>query len=175
MQLHEQSLGADIHICLRHCAAVLSARAVHGHAEQKENTDLGTERHTDAHTQRPICTHISLLHCAATVSNVVCGSVGEKERIVLGTDTGELLIVEGTELKATLQLDLGSTVHSIAAYAKVRTTQPVQPVSGYAFICGNSDPNLCTSKPLQPVSGGAFACIAACAKACVSLALQSMS
>ena len=38
---------------------------------------------------------------------------------MLGTDTGELLIVEGTELKATLQLDLGSTVHSIASYAKV--------------------------------------------------------
>lgn len=38
---------------------------------------------------------------------------------MLGTDTGELLIVEGTELKATLQLDLASTVHSIAAYAKV--------------------------------------------------------
>ena len=39
--------------------------------------------------------------------------------MVLGTDTGELLIIEGTELKATLQLDPGSTVHSIAAYAKV--------------------------------------------------------
>ena len=44
---------------------------------------------------------------------------GERERMVLGTDTGELLIIEGTELKATLQLDPGSTVHSIAAYAKV--------------------------------------------------------
>ncbi|KAL3131590.1 hypothetical protein ABBQ38_007889 [Trebouxia sp. C0009 RCD-2024] len=43
---------------------------------------------------------------------------GERERMVLGTDTGELLIIEGTELKATLQLDPGSTVHSIAAYAK---------------------------------------------------------
>lgn len=47
-------------------------------------------------------------------------SEGERERMVLGTDTGELLIIEGTELKATLQLDPGSTVHSIAAYAKVR-------------------------------------------------------
>ena len=46
-------------------------------------------------------------------------TAGERERIVLGTDTGELLIVEGTELKATLNLDLGSTVHSIVAYAKV--------------------------------------------------------
>lgn len=46
-------------------------------------------------------------------------SEGERERMVLGTDTGELLIIEGTELKATLQLDPGSTVHSIAAYAKV--------------------------------------------------------
>lgn len=45
---------------------------------------------------------------------------------MLGTDTGELLIVEGTELKATLQLDLGSTVHSIAAYAKVHTGFKVQ-------------------------------------------------
>ena len=44
---------------------------------------------------------------------------GERERMVLGTDTGELLVIEGTELKATLQLDPGSTVHSIAAYAKV--------------------------------------------------------
>ena len=44
---------------------------------------------------------------------------GERERIVMGTDTGELLIVEGTELKATLQLDAGFTVHSIASYAKV--------------------------------------------------------
>lgn len=44
---------------------------------------------------------------------------GERERMVLGTDTGELLIVEGTELKATIQLDPGSSVVSIAAYAKV--------------------------------------------------------
>ncbi len=44
---------------------------------------------------------------------------GERERMVLGTDSGELLIIEGTELKATLQLDPGSTVVSIAAYSKV--------------------------------------------------------
>ena len=54
-----------------------------------------------------------------TSNSLAHASAGERERIVLGTDTGELLIVEGTELKATLQLDLGSTVHSIAAYAKV--------------------------------------------------------
>ncbi len=46
-------------------------------------------------------------------------SEGERERMVLGTDSGELLIIEGTELKATLQLDPGSTVVSIAAYSKV--------------------------------------------------------
>jgi hypothetical protein len=45
-------------------------------------------------------------------------SEGERERMVLGTDSGELLIIEGTELKATLQLDPGSTVVSIAAYSK---------------------------------------------------------
>ncbi|DBA68566.1 TPA: hypothetical protein ACH3X2_013579 [Trebouxia sp. C0005] len=45
-------------------------------------------------------------------------SEGERERMVLGTDSGELLIIEGTELKATLQLDPGSTVLSIAAYSK---------------------------------------------------------
>jgi hypothetical protein len=46
-------------------------------------------------------------------------SEGERERMVLGSDSGELLIIEGTELKATLQLDPGSTVLSIAAYSKV--------------------------------------------------------
>ena len=46
----------------------------------------------------------------------------------MGTDTGELLIVEGTELKATLQLDPGSTVHSIAARAKANE---------WPFVCLN--------------------------------------
>lgn len=58
---------------------------------------------------------------------------GERERMVLGTDTGELLIIEGTELKATLQLDPGSTVHSIAAYAKVSFSMSL--AFGFWFGC----------------------------------------
>ena len=63
---------------------------------------------------------------------------GERERMVLGTDTGELLIIEGTELKATLQLDPGSTVHSIAAYAKVAS-----PVMMHLLHCVGADLNNC--------------------------------
>ena len=72
------------------------------------------------------------LHTRAAISNfrswasdetlrALVHVAGERERVVMGTDMGELLIVEGTELKASLQLDPGSTVHSIAAYAKVKT------------------------------------------------------
>ena len=56
--------------------------------------------------------------------------------MVLGTDTGELLIIDGTELKATLQLDPGSTVHSIAAYAKVSSlcVALLESGSGLAYL-----------------------------------------
>ena len=53
--------------------------------------------------------------------------------MVLGTDSGELLIIEGTELKATLQLDPGSTVLSIAAYSKVVPLLCFQPIARCAL------------------------------------------
>jgi len=84
-------------------------------------------------------------------------SEGERERMVLGTDSGELLIIEGTELKATLQLDPGSTVVSIAAYSKVE-------VVPHLCHCCVFSPLLCF-QPIVVFSAHCFQPAAACALA----------
>uniref|UniRef100_A0A061RT72 Wd repeat-containing protein 65-like n=2 Tax=Tetraselmis sp. GSL018 TaxID=582737 RepID=A0A061RT72_9CHLO len=43
---------------------------------------------------------------------------GEKERVVVGTDTGELLVVEGGELRSVLPSESGHSVESVAATTK---------------------------------------------------------
>lgn len=44
---------------------------------------------------------------------------GDKERIVIGTDTGEILVVEGSELKTSFSMDSSLAIESIVAHSKV--------------------------------------------------------
>lgn len=44
---------------------------------------------------------------------------GDKERILIGTDKGEVLVLEGTDIKATLTTDHNTSIESILTYAKV--------------------------------------------------------
>ena len=44
---------------------------------------------------------------------------------MLGTDGGELLIIEGSELKATMSTETGTGVCSMLSHSKVRDTLKV--------------------------------------------------
>ncbi|KAK9830297.1 hypothetical protein WJX72_010857 [[Myrmecia] bisecta] len=43
---------------------------------------------------------------------------GDHERIILGTDSGEILIIEGTDLKSVLHTDSNSSIESVLAHSK---------------------------------------------------------
>ncbi len=48
---------------------------------------------------------------------------GDRERLVLGTDRGEILVIEGSELKETLNTETGNAACSIMPHSKVRGGQ----------------------------------------------------
>lgn len=43
---------------------------------------------------------------------------GEKERLLVGTDTGEVLVIEGGELKGSIAVGDGQAVESIVPFSK---------------------------------------------------------
>ena len=60
---------------------------------------------------------------------------GDKERVVLGTEGGELLIIEGSELKATMSTETGTGVCSLLGHSKVRGTLKVCRVLNFQDTC----------------------------------------
>ena len=75
---------------------------------------------------------------------------------MLGTEGGELLIIEGSELKTTLSTETGTGVCSLLSHSKVRDQLKVWGVSVFQDPC--SARNACVGLCMSCVSGGVLGC-----------------